>query len=507
MPDNHLPGMVNLKTFDRSPRSRQIDRRVKPRARPRSVHTIWRVMKYLRHTRGRGLILAYAAIALIGLWMGCSVEVEKNNSTIVKKTRKQAENNPFHEVVENGSLAEVEEALRNGADVNSRGWVGKTALMVAIEIKDLEKVNLLLTHGADPELTDNFNATALRRAVDYDFVDGVKRLLELGVDRGHQPKYPLKKVFYDLSYEPDELEVPADMKGIFTEAEWKESQQETAESIREMGENPTVDLMINDVLSIEVLRLFLAAGDNLDDAPAEVKRLFIGLGNEGEFQASLQEYKRHKYPVYGSSNPEAMNHPFWRDMVRLGVNAYQARERYDDTEAFDDPDGVWCFERFGSSLTRLEDGRFVQIGGEHEDHYDSDFHIYNDVVVHDGMGGFEIFGYSKAVFQPTDFHSATLVDGWIYIIGCIGYPEQSKAGFAPVYRLSVESWRIEELKTTGEKPGWLHGHRAVYMPEDKVIRVDGGKLDLPAESDLLTNTNQFELSLETLKWRLLRTGL
>ena len=42
---------------------------------------------------------------------------------------------------------------------------------------------------------------------------------------------------------------------------------------------------------------------------------------------------------------------------------------------------VWCFSRFGTSLTELPDGRFVQIGGEHEDFYDPDFCIYNDVTV------------------------------------------------------------------------------------------------------------------------------
>jgi hypothetical protein len=35
------------------------------------------------------------------------------------------------------------------------------------------------------------------------------------------------------------------------------------------------------------------------------------------------------------------------------------------------------------SLTLLPDGRAIQIGGEHEDYYDPDFCIYNDVFVHE----------------------------------------------------------------------------------------------------------------------------
>ncbi len=50
---------------------------------------------------------------------------------------------------------------------------------------------------------------------------------------------------------------------------------------------------------------------------------------------------------------------------------------------------VWCFERYGQSITCLPDGRFVQIGGEHEDSYDRDFCIYNDVFVHRPDGTFE----------------------------------------------------------------------------------------------------------------------
>ena len=42
---------------------------------------------------------------------------------------------------------------------------------------------------------------------------------------------------------------------------------------------------------------------------------------------------------------------------------------------------TWCFSRFGQSETVLPDSSRVLIAGEHEDWYDPDFHIYNDVVV------------------------------------------------------------------------------------------------------------------------------
>jgi ankyrin repeat protein len=50
-----------------------------------------------------------------------------------------------------------------------------TALMLAVESKDLDKAKLLIQHGADPELADDFNATSLRHAVEADFADGGHR--------------------------------------------------------------------------------------------------------------------------------------------------------------------------------------------------------------------------------------------------------------------------------------------------------------------------------------------
>ncbi len=142
------------------------------------------------------------------------------------------------------------------------------------------------------------------------------------------------------------------------------------------------------------------------------------------------------------------------------VEHYSAREHFDDTNSLGS--AVWSYDRFGSSLTRLPDGRFIQIAGEHEDFYDPDFYIYNDVVIHDGQGGFKILGYPQEVFPPTDFHTATLVDGSIYVIGCLGYTGRRKIGTTPVFRLTVDSGKIDSVTTSGDIPSWLHEHRATY---------------------------------------------
>lgn len=408
----------------------------------------------------------------------------------------------FHRIVAEGDLEELQAALKSGVDVNAPGHVGMTSLMVALGSKDLAKTKLLIQNGADPELTDDFNATALGHAVGADFADGVRFLLSLGVDRGYHPRYPLRKIDYEW---PD-VAMPVELQGVLSEAEWKESVEETRRSMREMGQNPTPEPMISAIQSVEVLKLFLDAGDDLNLAPTEVRRALVGLESGGELRVSRSEYLRHKSPRYGSNNPERMDFPFWKDMIRTGGNAYSARMMFNDEDPFTKPGAVWCYERFGSSLTPLNDGRFVQIGGEHEDHYDPDFFIYNDVVIHDGKGDFQIYGYPRDVFPPTDFHTATLCQDGIYIVGCLGYIDQRRPGFTPVYRLTLESWKIEFVNTAGEMPGWIHNHRATYEPERNAIRIAGGEIHVVAngEPHLVPNEQQFELDLIRLQWRRMR---
>ena len=102
------------------------------------------------------------------------------------------------------------------------------------------------------------------------------------------------------------------------------------------------------------------------------------------------------------------------------MNAYQATQLLGGPSALEAGPG-WCFDRFGQSTTVLPDGREVLIAGEHEDYYDPDFFIYNDVVVRAPDGKVAIYGYSKEAFPPTDFHTATLLPDSIVLIGSLGY--------------------------------------------------------------------------------------
>jgi hypothetical protein len=164
---------------------------------------------------------------------------------------------------------------------------------------------------------------------------------------------------------------------------------------------------------------------------------------------------------------------------------------------------VWCAQRFGQSISFLPDGRIIQVAGEHEDSYDPDFCIYNDVFVHHPDGRIQIFGFPREVFPPTDFHTATLVGRKLYLIGSLGYHGERRPGSTPVYRLDIDDLRIERVDTRGENPGWIYKHRAQLSGDEIVISGGTRAVEIDGEENHVDNTDRFALSLASLRWRAL----
>ena len=77
-----------------------------------------------------------------------------------------------------GSLEIAKTSLGQGANVNARGYRGRTALMIASECGHFEIVTMLLNHGADVNLQSEDNGwTALVFASLFGHLDIVKELL------------------------------------------------------------------------------------------------------------------------------------------------------------------------------------------------------------------------------------------------------------------------------------------------------------------------------------------
>lgn len=204
-------------------------------------------------------------------------------------------------------------------------------------------------------------------------------------------------------------------------------------------------------------------------------------------------------PKRGSANPEKMNNPVWRWLIKTRLAAYTANKAMNGPPS-DQAGPCWCFDRFGQSKTALPDGRTVLIGGEHEDYYDSDFYIYNDVVVLSASGGVDIYGYPEDVFPPTDFHTATLLGNTMLLIGGLSYPEHRRDGYTQVMRLDLETFKLSRVETTGERPGWINGHAAEIEDNGEWIRISGGCVEAYNGAWYLENIDTWRLNIHTLSW-------
>ncbi|MEM9083464.1 MAG: hypothetical protein AAGB34_07705 [Planctomycetota bacterium] len=202
---------------------------------------------------------------------------------------------------------------------------------------------------------------------------------------------------------------------------------------------------------------------------------------------------------FGTKNPERMDNPVWEWMVHRGHNPYVARIELGLQTDFDGrPD--WCFDRMGSAKIEMPDGRSIFIAGEHEDYYDPDFCIYNDVIVRN-RDHVEIYGYPADIFPPTDFHTATLVGQQIILIGRLGYQDERGGMNTPVFFLDTSSYEIRSLVCSGDSPGWLYKHNAV-LSEDGRIEVSGGAVQVGEgkKEQHRDNFDTYSLDIEKKRW-------
>jgi ankyrin repeat protein len=355
---------------------------------------------------------------------------------------------PLHLATVVGDIQKADMLRDMGANVNERDRSGETPLMMAAQNGKSGILRWLVDQGADVEAVDDQGNTALIFAARSGETECVRLLLEAGAERIRRNSYG-----------------------------------QTAKSL---------------AANEPIIRLLTQAGEDLTDISADMKRTLLGLAATRSIDASKAEFQVGRARRFGRANPEVMTVPFWDAMIHARVNAYEARRTFDATR---DLEPVWCFDRFGMSFTELPDGRFVEIGGEHEDWYDTDFCIYNDVVIHHGAGHFQVLGYPKDVFPPTDFHSATLVGEVVYIIGGLGYQGERKFGTTPIYRLNCQNWRTEAVQSRGQNPGWIYSHKAWFDGVNCIVISEGTICqEVDGKENHLENRERFQLELTEMRW-------
>ncbi len=213
----------------------------------------------------------------------------------------------------------------------------------------------------------------------------------------------------------------------------------------------------------------------------------------------LDTFLAWRAPRPGTANPTRMDNPVWTWLVRTRLCGFRANE------AMEGPCSTvagpcWSFRRFGQARVVLDDGTVVYIGGEHEDHDDPDFYIYNDVVVCRPDGGIAIYTYPPALFEPLDFHSATVAGDQIVIIGALGYEDRRRYGTTAVYLLSLRSFAITRVETQGQGPGWIARHAARLEEGGSAIAVSGGAVLPRAGAWPERNLDHWRLDLHTWTW-------
>jgi hypothetical protein len=391
---------------------------------------------------------------------------------------------PLMHTVTLGTLDDVRREVANGAALEERDWWERTPWPLALQTGDVAKAQFLLEQGADPDVVGRCQKPPLVYPIESFHASMLQWLVELGIDIERKDEFghaPLS-----AAVQCDNVEAARVLLGHGADMihEWHGQTVLAEIESREMG------------------TLLLKAGADTRHLNAKGRRLLIGLSAEHDalpLEVTPAEFRQFHLPRFGTANPEPMSNRFYEEMIRSGMDAFHAAAQFEKEAEFAHP--VWCALRFGQTLTFLGDGRAVQIGGEHEDFYDPDFYIYNDVFVHRPGGAVEIYGYPKEVFPPTDFHTATLAgDGSIWIVGGLGYNGERAFGTTPVHRLDITTMRIERVDTSGSCPGWIHRHTAVLTAIGE-IKITGGEVIQDPQERGMENRRAFLFDTASRIWR------
>ncbi len=104
---------------------------------------------------------------------------------VIKNT---AANEELIRAADNGNLAGVKKALKEGADPNFRDKEGETPLIEATEAGNLLAVKELVKKGAKLNLQDDEGETALHEAIEEGHKDIVKYLVQAGARKNVKDK-------------------------------------------------------------------------------------------------------------------------------------------------------------------------------------------------------------------------------------------------------------------------------------------------------------------------------
>lgn len=383
-----------------------------------------------------------------------------------------------------GDLENLENLITSDVDLEHRDFWERTPFMLAVLAGDLAKIKLIISAGAQTNVFGRCGQTTLMYAIQNDNDKLLKWLIDYGFDIEQGDAYGQRP-----------LSFAAEMSAI----KCVKVLIDAGANIFAVDHIPQQAIQV--ATNIHIVNMLISAGADINKMDSETRATMLGNQYQQAPDVSKSEYKKGRLREFGRSNPTLSKNPFYYAMVKAGASAYHADHAFKAKRSFYTSDPTWCYDRFGISITPLPDGRFIEIAGEHEDSYDPDFCIYNDVFVHDGQGNCKIYTYPEHVFPPTDFHTATLVGDQIYVIGNLSYPSIRKPGYTQVFILDLEDFSMGRIETKGQSPGWISRHDASFDGQS-TITITGGKVitEKNGEEDYVTNHTQYSLNLNSLTW-------
>ncbi len=392
-----------------------------------------------------------------------------------------------------GTLDEVKDrlTLENLEETDAQG---RTPFLLAVQVDSMDKAKWLIKIGANKDALVRGYTSALIYAVKNDNIDMIQWLIDLGLDINKRHSSEGTAIYVASLFKKEKslrylLSLGANIEHRYESTFRRKIKNKV---IRYM----TTEKAITRAYSFEIIDILVEAGADIKDIPSDMRMQLLGLNFDTSFSWVASEYHQYKKRIFGKSNPELVKNPFWLKMIKSDRCAGEFRDRFDDSE-FNEP--IWCYDRFGRSITVLDDGRIIEIGGEHEDHYMPDFCIYNDVTVFYPDKKIEMYTYPKDIFVPTDNHTATLVGESIYIIGNLGYFKERTYGATPVYRLNLNDYSIQKIETLGEMPGLIYRHKASFDGLS-TITISDGEIQIAGDKKPNINYEKFALNLESMSW-------
>lgn len=206
----------------------------------------------------------------------------------------------------------------------------------------------------------------------------------------------------------------------------------------------------------------------------------------------ISSFELYQSPPMVEYRPTNITNPYYEWIVRHNLSPFDLAQIFNLKCV-----PLWGMGRLGQSETPLPDGRVILIGGEYEDHYDPQFYIYHDVIIKHPDGKIDIFVYPKAMFNPTDFHSATLIGEEIYVIGGVGYVNDRNYKSTPIYKLNIHSLDIKKIESRNHI-GLIGSHTAIL--KDNQIIIKGGQI-LSDDNTLMDNIDDWAFNPNTLTFK------